>query len=130
MIFLPLLVATVITGNATAETNVSTVATGGSASVTTNITTEVNGQKYTVTSTEPGTLRVQHYENGIVVEKNGSNVSTITPVKTNDASPIVPDQPAPSVDQNAKWTRVAITQLNTVLTQIARFFYWLVHKTP
>lgn len=126
---LPIILVTIITGNATAQTDVSTSVTGGSQSVTTNVTTTVNGQTYTVTSTEPGTLRVQHSDEGIEIEKHGTSISTITPIPANAPSTHTPDQTISASARNTEWLNSVIKQLNTLVSQMIQFFYTLFRKT-
>ncbi len=69
------LFASIVTGNATAQTTVTNDVSGNS-NVETHITTSVNGKVTTVESDKPGTIEVKATENSTEVKKSDAVLAT------------------------------------------------------
>lgn len=112
---IPILLATIITGNTSTSTKVTTSVSGDDAIVETNITSEINGKKVTVTRNEPGTVEVKQENDTTSVTVNGVPVTpTITITSPN---PTAYQQQLPATSE--PWI---VTSIRRILSRFRSFF--------
>jgi len=127
-IMLPLIAATVVTGNASAVSQVTTSVSGGNSSVNTTITTSVNGITQTVKSTSEGTIRVEASSGGIVVTESTTSPSTIAHTPPAPPSSVPQAQNLNGTAHKLSFYMSLTEQLNTVVSHFWNFFRNLIHK--
>ncbi len=126
-IVFPAILATVITGNASAVSEVSTTANGNTATVETTVTTIVNGETKTVKSNEAGTIRVETTAQG-TAGKTTTNPPTITPLPEEILSATVQAQQQESETKKSTLLTVITQQLSNAVSHFFKIFSVLGRK--
>lgn len=101
-LLIPIALATVINGNTSSSTRVTTSVSGDDASVNVKVTTTVNGKTETVTSDKPGTIEVIRDDNSSQVKTNGNPITPTTTI-------------APDLDKDSTQSASSSMQKDTVI---------------